>query len=133
MHILPWKDTRSSPICGKTAKIQPKVGGGILVYTKTGLSVTKLDNNCNFTQYCTFKLHDIIFYLIYRSPNAPPESIDYLANLLRTAGKNSVFIGDFNLPEVDWETGRAPARLGSIIAGGSLPHPASGLPYPGER
>jgi Endonuclease-reverse transcriptase len=29
-----------------------------------------------------------------------------LAELLRTADKNSVFIGDFNLPSVDWKAGR---------------------------
>ena len=91
-------------------------GGGILVYTRVGLSVIKLDNVCNFTQYCSFKLNDVTFYLIYRSPNAPQESIDNLATLLRTTNKNSIFIGDFNLPEVDWGTGRAPARLGCITA-----------------
>jgi hypothetical protein len=30
-----------------------------------------------------------------------------LADLIRSADKNSIFIGDFNLPSVDWDTGTA--------------------------
>lgn len=91
-------------------------GGGLLVYTKSGLTITPLANENNFYQYCSFKLKDITIFLIYRSPNATQESIDNLAALLRSAGKNSILIGDFNLPEVNWETGLAPGRLGALMA-----------------
>ena len=85
-------------------------GGGLLVYTKSGLTVTKLDHCYGFSQYCCFKLKDITFYLVYRSPNATGDSIDLLAELIRSAGNNSVLIGDFNLPDVDWQAGRAQGR-----------------------
>ena len=47
------------------------------------------------------------FYLVYRPPSAGRASKDKLCELLRTAEKNSIFVGDFNLPGVDWNTGEA--------------------------
>ncbi len=47
-------------------------GGGLLVYAKTGLKILKIDTECKFRQYCMFLVNDIVFYLVYRSPNAPP-------------------------------------------------------------
>ncbi len=76
-------------------------GGGLLVFVRSGLTVFSLDNSVNFHQYCSFKLADVTFYLIYKSPNAPAAAIDGLAELIRGAPKCSIFIGDFNLPEVD--------------------------------
>ena len=43
--------------------------------------------------------------LLYRPPNAGQASKDKLCELLSQAEKNSLFIGDFNLPGVDWEAG----------------------------
>ncbi len=78
-------------------------GGGLIVFTKLGLTVFKLDNLVIFNQYCTFKIYDITFFVIYRSPNAPPSAMDGLAGLVKSAPRNTVFIGDFNLPEVRWD------------------------------
>jgi hypothetical protein len=47
-------------------------GGGLLVYGKSGLTILKLDKEVELQQYCVFKVSDVTFYLIYRSPNAPP-------------------------------------------------------------
>jgi hypothetical protein len=47
-------------------------GGGLLVYGKTGLTILKLDKEVEMQQYCVFKVSNVTFYLLYRSPNAPP-------------------------------------------------------------
>jgi hypothetical protein len=84
-------------------------GGGLLVYAKNGLKVFKLDKVTEFDQYCKFLICNVTFYLVYRSPNSPPppttEVIHSLENLLKSVNKNSVMIGDFNLPDVDWMEG----------------------------
>jgi hypothetical protein len=81
-------------------------GGGLLVYVKQGLNVLAIDSNVEFVQHCKFLVHDITCYLIYRPPNGTVENMTRLAELINTAGKNTVFIGDFNLPGVDWRTGQ---------------------------
>ena len=62
-----------------------------------------------------FSVSDITFYLIYRSPNAPPSALSELECVVRKVGKNSVLIGDFNLPDIDWEAGTGSARTASFI------------------
>ncbi len=51
---------------------------------------------------CKFSVDNVIVYLLYRPPSSPPESISEIAAAVRAAEKNSVFLGDFNVPEVDW-------------------------------
>ncbi len=83
-------------------------GGGLLVYAKSSVKVLKIDNNVMFQQHCKFMIDDVIVYLVYRSPNSPPEAIVELENLVKSVTKNSVLIGDFNLPDIDWESARDP-------------------------
>ncbi len=90
-------------------------GGGLLVYSRTGVVVTKMDNNVTFTQYCCFKVYDVTFYLVYRSPNATEENMNKLIELVKTVEKDSVLIGDFNLPEVDWEMGETTRRSRDLV------------------
>ncbi len=81
------------------------------------MKILKLDLECNFRQHCKFLIGDITFYLIYRSPNAPPGTMSDLERVIKNVEKNSVLIGDFNLPGIDWTTGTGPARLGSFVEG----------------
>ena len=90
-------------------------GGGLLVYVKTGLKVLKIDNTVDFTQYCAFIISDVTVYLLYRSPNAAPASMAELVNLVKSVGKNSIIIGDFNLPDISWETGEASGRAREFV------------------
>jgi hypothetical protein len=76
-------------------------GGGLLVYVRTGVKVLKIDSESNFRQHCKFLICDITFYLVYRSPNAPPGTMCDLERVIRNVEKNSVLIGDFNLPGID--------------------------------
>ena len=57
----------------------------------------------NFHQYSKFSLNDITVYLIYRPPSGGANSIDNLTALISAAERRSIFIGDFNLPEINWE------------------------------
>jgi hypothetical protein len=101
-------------ISGWTGSIEGR-GGGLLVYARTGVVVMKMYNNVTFTKYCCFKVCDVIFYLVYRSPNATKENMTKLIELVKTVGKESVLIGDFNLPEVDWETGETTRRSRDLV------------------
>ena len=85
-------------------------GGGLLVYGKTGLTILKLDKEVEMQQYCVFKVSNVTFYLLYRSPNAPPQTMAALTELVRSVKRDSVLIGDFNLPDINWDTGEASAR-----------------------
>ena len=92
-------------------------GGGLLVYVKNGLTVLPDDKVSNFCQHCNFKLvtghEELKFTLLYRSPNAPAETIIELAGLISKVERNSIILGDFNLPGIDWQSGTA-AGHGSI-------------------
>ena len=90
------------------------IGGGLVVYSRNGLEVLSCDKNSDFNQYCKFMLKSdgetYHFYLIYRPPPSGEENLDKLCDLVRSAEKNSIFVGDFNLPQIDWTNGRAEGR-----------------------
>ena len=90
-------------------------GGGLLVYTKQGIEILSLDKTVNFHQYCKFLLFDITVYLIYRPPSGGATSIDDLTALISAAEKRSIFIGDFNLPEINWDDGTARGRAAALL------------------
>ena len=58
---------------------------------------------------------DLEIVLIYRSPNAREEAMDELVSVVRGAGKNTVMLGDFNLPDIDWEEGTASRRATAFM------------------
>jgi hypothetical protein len=90
-------------------------GGGLLVYSRVGLPICVLEKTVNFNQYCSFQVYDISIYLVYRSPNAPQESMEQLADLLRGAKKNALLVGDFNIPDIDWEKGEASRKAETVL------------------
>jgi hypothetical protein len=75
-----------------------------------GVKVLKIDHTVKFQQYCSFAINDVTFYLVYRSPNSPPEAMKDLEGLVKSVGRNSILIGDFNLPDIDWEAGTGARR-----------------------
>ena len=89
-------------------------GGGILVYVKAGIDFYENNNQVDLHQHSVFKVHDLTIYLVYRSPNAAQDSYDKLSDLIRRAGRNSIIIGDLNLPEVDWIGSGAKGRGGLV-------------------
>lgn len=84
------------------------IGGGLLVYTRKGI-VIKPDNTSNeFNQYCKFQIlfndsQPLNVYLIYRSPNSTAENTNLLCDIIERADNNSLIIGDFNFPGINWE------------------------------
>jgi hypothetical protein len=90
-------------------------GGGLLVYSKQGLNILSLDSGVDFIQHRKFLVKDLNCYLIYRPPNGSVANMTNLAELISRAGKNSIFIGDFNLPGVDWTTGQSRANEKQVV------------------
>jgi Endonuclease-reverse transcriptase len=89
------------------------LGGGLLVYSKSGLALRKCEqfNNIEFNQYCAFIVmadKPVTIILTYRPPNSGKQNLDMLCEILRkSASENTIAIGDFNLPDIDWATNRA--------------------------
>ena len=83
------------------------------------LAVLPCDQSSEFNQYCKFKISDksdcYYIYLVYRPPSAEAASKDKLCDLLSRAEKNSIFVGDFNLPGVDWNSGEARGEDDRVI------------------
>jgi hypothetical protein len=87
---------------------QNGLGGGLLIYVKTGLAIKaneKFDGN-PFIQFSAFTilsrcpLHVIV---VYRPPNSGRQNVQYLCELLQNLDQNTLVIGDFNLPDIQWE------------------------------
>ena len=98
------------------------IGGGLMVYIKDGISI-KPDSLTNpFNQYCKFTIEstnnndDIHIVLFYRSPNTTGENTSHLTNLLSKCEKNTIFIGDLNMPAVNWTTNTGPAKCREFLA-----------------
>ena len=76
---------------------------------RDGLTVfTNSDDNSDFIQYCKFQVKlksDILnACLIYRSPNSSHDNNDELNKLLYSLPRNCIIFGDFNYPNIDWNS-----------------------------
>lgn len=95
------------------------VGGGLLVYARMNLEILPCDNKNDFNQYCKFIVRmankDVHCYLVYRPPGAAKSATDLLAELLLGAEQNCVILGDFNLPDIDWEECTASSRARNLL------------------
>jgi hypothetical protein len=95
------------------------IGGGLAVYTVNNLDIVACDRAIDFNQYCKFKLElkceTLYFYLVYRPPTGGNTSKDGISEIFRNAEKNSVIIGDFNLPDIDWINGTAGSRSSGTV------------------
>ena len=85
------------------------IGGGLLVYCKVGLNITPIPNSSSFNQYIQFSVKntsanssDITLTLIYRSPNSTNDNTKLLCDIINSSPSNSLIVGDFNLPSIDW-------------------------------
>ena len=86
-------------------------GGGLLIYARNDIVLKKVENCSSFNQFCQFQLlmqhgnNPLNVTLIYRSPNSSAENNDKLAKLVEKCDKNSLIIGDFNYPGLDFANG----------------------------
>jgi hypothetical protein len=56
------------------------------------------------------RIYALTVLLVYRPPNSGTQNTDELCNVLDRAGENTLIIGDFNAPDIDWDQGQAGPR-----------------------
>jgi hypothetical protein len=88
------------------------IGGRLVFYVKECYDtepISKFDNN--FNQYSMISISakgtKINFLLIYRPPSSNVENMANLCELLSSAKTNTIAIGDFNMPGINWKEGTA--------------------------
>ena len=87
-------------------------GGGLLVYSREGTDILPCDKNSDFNQYVPFKIKlcnvTTTIGLVYRPPNS--SDLDGLINIVKQAEPNTILVGDFNMPKIDWDSGTATGK-----------------------
>ena len=85
------------------------IGGGLIVYAKDGLVIKPLSIRNDFNQFVQFEVLNeddknlsLNITLVYRPPSANEANTHELCKLFNNARGNSIFIGDFNFPSIDW-------------------------------
>ena len=87
------------------------IGGGLIVYVKDGIKVSRIPNDNDFNQYLQFVVkgnsHDDDMYvmLVYRSPNSSNLNNEMLNDVINSCPKNCFIFGDFNFPDINWQLG----------------------------
>ena len=87
------------------------IGGGLLVYAKKELQILSHDKQIDYNQYVHFSLqtcdNPTNIFLIYKPPSSNPANIEKLNELIKSVPNNSILIGDFNFPKIDWRNSTA--------------------------
>ena len=93
-------------------KIRQNKGGGVLLYVKENLNALPADElNGNDCESLWLKIYRnkndfIIVGVCYKSPSAGLEEITKMSEQISKASSyQSVIMGDFNYPGINWETG----------------------------
>ncbi len=89
-------------------------GGGLIVYAKPEMCILPDDSKFDFNQCCRFTVtcggEKWLVTLVYRPPSSPPENCELLLKLLDGLPPNSLLVGDFNYPYIDWSDLTTTAR-----------------------
>jgi Reverse transcriptase (RNA-dependent DNA polymerase)/Endonuclease-reverse transcriptase len=88
------------------------VGGGLVFYVKDCYQIIPgTEDLGDFNQYSTLTLSSkcgpLNLILIYRPPNSNAANFSSLVQLIENTKQNTIIIGDFNMPGIDWEEERA--------------------------
>ena len=93
-------------------------GGGILLYSRLPHLYEEVESRTEQIVHTILSMQnkttDIQLHVIYRSPNASPEMNEEILNYIQNLPENSIVIGDFNYPEINWSTlscTQAPGKL----------------------
>ncbi len=92
------------------------IGGGLLVYSKNGIRVLKIDHydDLEFNQLCSFRIEStgtpMNIILLYRPPSSSADNSAKLCEVLRRLQRNTIVIGDFNTPGINWTNLTADTR-----------------------
>ena len=88
--------------------------GAVCWCMRAKLCVWGIERTTDFTQCVSVRIkcgcEDINVHNVYRSPNSTSENDDKLCDWILDMRGINVLIGDFNFPDVDWETGTTGAR-----------------------
>ena len=82
-------------------------GGGILVYTKEALRCYEIDSPADIVQTASIQISlvdsSVDIHVVYRSPNSSSENNAKINDFIRNVKENSILVGDFNYPGINWE------------------------------
>ena len=82
-------------------------GGGILIYARSTLICQEVSTPPDIIQTAATQVQlsdsSLNVYVVYRSPNSSTENNNKLNELLRTIPPNSIIVGDFNYPSINWD------------------------------
>ena len=92
-----------------------RIGGGVLLYSHSSIPISEQltydDHTCQVL-FCKFDTIKTCILLVYRPPNAPLKSFSgvlaFMNKCIREVNDDSYqfcFLGDFNLPEIQWPSG----------------------------
>lgn len=95
-------------------------GGGILIYAKESLRAVESTAQCSFNQFSSIEISPpggdtLSLFVIYRSPNSSSVNNDCLLDVLKLAKNSSLVVGDFNYPNINWESFSGPNDVHSFI------------------
>ena len=99
------------------------IGGGLLVYVRKDTVVRPIDLQSSFNQYCAFQIVEknnsqpLNVTLVYRSPSTSAENTLELAKIVEECAKNSLIIGDYNLPALNLEDGTCDSKSRPVFSG----------------
>ena len=84
------------------------------MYSKNNMDVTALEVSTDFNQCASirmkFRCEEVNLHIVYRSPNSKKNNDDALCKWVKELSGTNILIGDFNLPDIDWQNGIAGSR-----------------------
>jgi hypothetical protein len=93
-------------------------GGGIVIYSRLPHVYEQVESRTEQVVHTTLSMQDksvdIQLHVFYRSPNSSDETNEEILKYIQNIPENSILIGDFNYPEIDWSTlssTNAPGKL----------------------
>ena len=95
-------------------------GGGLLIYARKDVLAWREVETTVFNQCATIKVkcgrENVNVHFVYRSPNSSRENDAALNEWIRDMRGTNVIIGDFNYPDIDWDTESSGAKARDFLA-----------------
>ena len=83
-------------------------GGGILIYSRDSIAAHRIELRNEFIQVAAINIKssasNLNIHVVYRSPNSSYENNERLVNYLSTIRAPAIILGDFNYPNISWDT-----------------------------
>ena len=84
-------------------------GGGVLIYSNQP-NIYANPSTSPFSQHASVTISSgkrepsIKLHVLYRSPNSSEQNNEDLLDYIKSIPENSILLGDYNFPEINWET-----------------------------